>query len=234
MITMSIIIELLTTPSQVNVELLITILSSITALFVAFMPVLFNRLSRKLKTVDVKVDTISTQVGTITRTVRDNSEENRKEHLKLFKHIREQGKIVEQIVTIKTLNEDIDSIVSKHLEYLHDNKGAMNYMIHKADALKDFSERVLDTKFNITCKEIKAKLDDYCMEVHSRDSLIGEEVLVSLRSSRGKLEKSFANKITQIITDELVNSTEDRFKRAVVYFLDQQSVTLVRTILKNK
>jgi len=215
-------------------EILVAILTPIITLIVALIGFYSRGMNKKIKGVVTLVSTIGEQLTTVQRSVRLNADENRKEHIKLFSRIREQGAVVERIVTIKTLNEEIDTIVSKHLEYLYDNREAMNYLVHKAIAVKDFSERIIDSNFNVTIEEAKAKIDDCVMEVHSRDKLLGVDILSNLKSGRSKLEKGFSNEVSEIITDELVNSTSDRFRRAILYFLDQQSVLLVRTILKNK
>lgn len=228
------IIEILTTPNHINVEMFIAILGSFTALVVAGIGLYSKYMTRAIK----KLVAISESTKESLTTLKHHSslqfDENNKQHIMIFTQMKKHNQVVEDIFKIKSLNEKIEDVIAKSLEYIDSNCAIMTYIENKSLLTKALTESIIDSNFKLTLKEIKARLSHYITEIHSKDKLLGSDILKILKSDRDKLEKEYSKRVIQMVGDSLLNSKYDRLETMTVYFLQQNTVLLVRAILKTK
>jgi len=228
------IIDILIIVKNLDMAFITEIFAGVSTLLATGITIYIKKINSSIKTIEIDTQETKGKLSTLTNNVRDNNEFNKQEHIKLFSQLKKQNESVRNILSLNSLEEELNEIMAKHVEYLVDSPEVIRYLENKIQALKEFSAGIINGSFNFSSSEIKAKVENYFEIVHGQDKLLGDKIIKSLQSNRGKIEKDFKLKITQIICDELVNSTNKRFSTAIIYFLQLQSVLLVKTILKTK
>jgi hypothetical protein len=229
------IINILTTVNNISVEILTTILGSITTLFVLAITIYSKYTLAKIKSLIKSIDSTNIKVSSISKDVRDNYLENQSQHCEILQKINSHTAIIEEAIKTKTWNDKLDLVVSSNLEYIDQNPELLAYLEHLSIATKSLCRSIRLSNFKLTQQETKARMANYFLEIAEREIHLNPSIVNKYRPVRKKLERELTDKILQLIKDEILNSKADRFETTILYFIQQTILALVKlVILENK
>lgn len=148
--------------------------------------------------------------------------------------VNKHNTVVESVLLSNGISSEIDDIAKRAYEYISHDPILMAYVDHKVQVTREFIKDMVESKFNLTCNEVKAKFENYRNTVSSLDNSLPPSLIGILKVNRAKLEKDYLSEIIKIVSDNITNSKYSRFKNATVYFIDKEIVTFVKTFIKNK